>query len=185
MKSHKKNNTVKKEQKQAVRVVQQEVWNESIKKVQRHLGLRHLSLAQQGEIVRARLQKDNLEWMDYDDAFRNAMANLPEPVDFDAEKTAPYSHGADAVFICVDVEAYERNSYQITEIGIATLDTRDLKFLSPGRGGVNWREMIRARHFRIKEHKHLINKDFVHGCPDRFEFGYVWSVKQMHFKEPC
>ena len=75
------------------------------------------------------------------------------------------------VFVCVDVEANERNSAQITEIGVATLDTRDLKSLLPGESGTNWLGKIRARHFRIDEYKHIRNTEFVSGCPDRFEFG--------------
>jgi hypothetical protein len=171
VKAYKPKKKAKTEKKQTQRAAQQEVWNQSIKKVQRYLGIRHLSLAQQGEIVRARLQYDNLEWMHYDEAFRDAMSNLPPLIEFDAGKPAPYNHGDSIVFVCVDVEAYERNTRQITEIGIASLDTDDLKAVNPGEGGVNWRKMIRARHFRVKENKHLINKDFVHGCPDRFEFG--------------
>jgi hypothetical protein len=75
------------------------------------------------------------------------------------------------VFVCVDVEANERNANQITEIGIAALDTRDLKSLVPGERGANWMTKIRARHFRINEYKHIVNTEFVSGCPERFEFG--------------
>ena len=101
------------------------------------------------------------------------MANLPPLKAFDTEKPALYSQEESVVFVCVDVEAYERNTRQITEIGIATLDTRDLESLNPGDGGVNWWEKIRARHFQINEHKHLNNAEFINGCADRFEFGYV------------
>lgn len=75
------------------------------------------------------------------------------------------------VFICVDVEAYERNTKLITEIGIATLDTKDIAAIKPGEGGADWMSVIRARHFRINEHKHLNNVEFVAGCADKFEFG--------------
>ena len=47
----------------------------------------------------------------------------------------------------------------------------DLQNTSPGEGGLQWLSKIRARHFLIREHSHLVNKDFVSGCPDRFEFG--------------
>lgn len=169
--AYKRKKEEKKEKKQVDLAAKQESWNQSIKRVQRYLGIRHLSLAQESEIVRAKLQTRNLQWMDYDEAFRDAMLNLPPPIDFDAEKPAAYNHAESIIFVCVDVEAYERNTRQITEIGIATLDTKDIKSIKPGDGGVNWRAMIRARHFRINEHKHLVNKDFVHGCADRFEFG--------------
>ncbi|RAL59337.1 hypothetical protein DID88_006942 [Monilinia fructigena] len=59
----------------------------------------------------------------------------------------------------------------ITEIGIATLDVLDIINMAPGVLGENWREAIRARHFRIKEHMHFNNKTHVRGCADRFEFG--------------
>ena len=36
-------------------------------------------------------------------------------------------------------------------------------------------DQIRARHFRIKEHKHLVNTDFVIGCGDRFEAAFGTS----------
>ena len=75
------------------------------------------------------------------------------------------------VFVCVDVESYERAHHKITEVGIATLDTRELTNVAPGANGQNWRGLIRARHFRVKEYAHLVNSKFVQGCPDRFYFG--------------
>lgn len=156
---------------EAQRVVQQESWNQSIERTQRYLGIRSQSLEHEAEVIRARLQTANLEWMDYDTEFQEAMTRLPPPINLDIERPSPYSPVGSVVFVCVDVEAYERNPRQITEIGIATLDTRDIGSLNPGKGGVNWRGLIRARHFRIHEYKHLRNTEFVQGCPDRFEFG--------------
>ncbi len=75
------------------------------------------------------------------------------------------------LFITVDIEAYERDHGKVTEIGIATLDSRDLSGIAPGTDGRNWTSKIRARHFRIEEHSHLSNKLFVQSCADRFEFG--------------
>ncbi|KAK6000454.1 hypothetical protein QM012_003700 [Aureobasidium pullulans] len=77
----------------------------------------------------------------------------------------------DVICIAVDVESYERNHNIITEIGFATLDTRDLKGNPPGEAGKDWHKFIRARHFRVNEYKHYINSEFVRGCPDQFEFG--------------
>jgi hypothetical protein len=90
---------------------------------------------------------------------------------FDPEKLPPFEQEDSVVFVCIDVEAYERNASLITEIGIATLDTVDIKSLAPGESGTNWMAMIRARHFRINEYKHLHNSEFVQGCADKFEFG--------------
>lgn len=84
---------------------------------------------------------------------------------------APFTFDRSVVFVCVDVESYEKAHDKITEVGVATLDTRDLKDVAPGKDGEGWRSKIRARHFRIEQYKHLVNHDFVHGCPDRFDFG--------------
>jgi hypothetical protein len=84
---------------------------------------------------------------------------------------APFDFEQSVVFICVDVESYERAHHKITEIGVATLDTRDLVGVAPGQDGEEWRKIIKARHFRINEHRHLVNYEFVHGHPDGFEFG--------------
>jgi hypothetical protein len=87
----------------------------------------------------------------------------------DVSVPAPYLFEDDIVIICVDIEAWERSSSTITEVGIATLDTRDVKDVPPGSGGENWRQMIRARHFRIREHMMYENHEFVQGAADRFE----------------
>lgn len=84
---------------------------------------------------------------------------------------SPYTFEDDVIFVAVDVEAYERNHNIITEVGIATLDTRDIVNMAPFKNGEMWRPRIRARHFRIKEYAHLKNGDFIEGCPDRFDFG--------------
>lgn len=82
---------------------------------------------------------------------------------------APFAFRDNVVFICVDVEAYEKENRPITEIGISTLDTNDLIGLSPGESGTAWMKKIRARHFRIKETAHLHNSEFVVGCAEHFE----------------
>ncbi len=87
------------------------------------------------------------------------------------DNVAPFAFDADVVFIAVDVEAYERAPRPITEIGIATLDTRDIKGKAPGPNGSEWQKSIRAVHLRIVEHMRLVNSEFVEGCPDKFEFG--------------
>ena len=87
----------------------------------------------------------------------------------DLEKPTPYPFDHDVVFVCVDVEAYERSHRLITEIGISSLDTTDLLEVMPGANGTTWMTKIHSRHFRIEENQHLVNKDFIVGCPDRFE----------------
>ncbi|ENI06892.1 hypothetical protein COCC4DRAFT_49509 [Bipolaris maydis ATCC 48331] len=89
----------------------------------------------------------------------------------DSSMPAPFMFEQSVVFVCVDVESYEGAHHKITEVGVATLDTRDLQGVAPGENGKAWREMIRARHFRIKEYKHLVNHLYVIGHPDGFLFG--------------
>jgi hypothetical protein len=85
--------------------------------------------------------------------------------------SSPDTPDSDVIYIAVDVESYERNHNMITEIGFATLDTRDLKDIPHGETGKDWHKFIRARHFRVNEYKHYTNSGFVRGCPDNFEFG--------------
>ena len=159
-----------KEKQKKERIEKQHSWSQGIKRVQRYLGLREI---RQGhlEAIRASLEKSGLEWVDYDAAVKAAAAKLPPTTYFHSGQLARFEQEASVVFVCVDVEAYERNTKLITEIGIATLDTKDIASVVPGEGGANWMSCIRARHFRINEHKHLNNAEFVTGCADRFEFG--------------
>jgi hypothetical protein len=96
-------------------------------------------------------------------------AGPPQPID--PELPAPFEFEKSVVFVCVDVESFERAHHKITEVGVATLDTRDLIGVAPGKDGEGWREKIKARHFRINEHRHLVNSSFVAGHPDGFDFG--------------
>lgn len=89
----------------------------------------------------------------------------------DTSLAAPFTFDRSVVFVCVDVEAFERDHTKVTEVGIATLDTRDLSGVPPGKNGENWRSLIRARHFRIRDHAHLVNSEFVSGCPSSYHFG--------------
>jgi hypothetical protein len=111
------------------------------------------------------------ECLVYDESVKVAAAKTADDVALNTESPLPFKTEDSVIFICVDVEAWERNHKLITEIGIATLDTADIISLAPGKGGANWASVIRARHFRIKEHNHLKNYNFVDGCADRFQFG--------------
>lgn len=95
---------------------------------------------------------------------------------FDIDKPAPHPFKSDPIFICIDLEAFERAIHKITEIGIATLDTRYLKDLAPGPNGANWIAKTQCKHLRISEHLNLLNKRFVKGCPDKFNFGVSQTV---------
>ncbi|CAD0099763.1 unnamed protein product, partial [Aureobasidium mustum] len=89
---------------------------------------------------------------------------------------------ADPVFVCIDLEAFEFAQNKITEVGISVLDSRHLAGIDPGPDGNEWLSKINTRHILVKEHKHLVNKRFVHGCPDKFNFGTseVVSLKHIH-----
>ncbi|KAG8631177.1 hypothetical protein KVT40_000317 [Elsinoe batatas] len=90
---------------------------------------------------------------------------------FDSAMSAPFPFHESTVIISVDVEAHERMKNIITEIGISTLDTNDLRGVPPGPLGTNWREKIRARHFRTSEYRYHVNTEFINGCPDNFRNG--------------
>ncbi|KAI4638287.1 hypothetical protein J4E93_010286 [Alternaria ventricosa] len=105
------------------------------------------------------------------DSIQNPSSSTLSPA-VDPSQPAPFSFDQSVVFVCVDVESYERAHHKITEVGVATLDTRELVGVPPGKDGEAWREKIRARHFRIKEHRHLVNSEFVAGHPDSFKFGH-------------
>lgn len=175
-----------KEKSKKDRMEKQASWNHTIKRVQRYLGLRERR-RDHHTTIRADVAASGLEWGAYDDAVRVATTNL-SPMLFHTGIVAPFNQEDDVVFVCVDVEAYERNTKLITEIGIATLDTRDIKSVVPGEGGKNWMNHIIGRHFRINEYKRklhlpkveiqkliksldLENTEFVAGCADRFAFG--------------
>jgi len=66
----------------------------------------------------------------------------------DVTKPVPFPFEKDVVFICVDVEAWEKNNSKITEIGICSLDTRQLVHQRPGKDGRNWFGRLASRHFR-------------------------------------
>lgn len=86
----------------------------------------------------------------------------------DAEEPEPPIHKP--IFVSIDIESNERCHQQVTEIGISVLDTRDING-PPGQNASTWTSAIRSRHLRVREYAHVVNHDFVAGCPDRFEFG--------------
>ncbi len=157
-----------KAKKHGERIQQKQKWCRELKRTQRYLGLRPRRTATAKDDP---LHKAELSWTELQDARKEhalAAGQLLPPVAVD--EAVPYPFDKDVVFVCVDVESYERSHNIITEIGISTLDCRDLHGIPPGEDGKAWRDVIRSRHFRIREHAHLINTDFVSGCADRFEF---------------
>jgi hypothetical protein len=96
------------------------------------------------------------------------------------------------IFICVDVEWNERQTWQLTEVGISTLDTMDLEGVVPGDYGEMWAARIRSRHLRVDEYRHWVNTEFCMGCPGSFDFGQseivssgdVGQIVDKAFKPP-
>jgi hypothetical protein len=99
------------------------------------------------------------------------LPNEPTSTNINITKPAAHPCESDIVIIAIDVEAYERAQNIITEVGVSTLDTRDLQGTAPGKNGENWQKFVRARHFRVEEHRSFENREFVAGCPDNFDFG--------------
>jgi hypothetical protein len=130
----------------AKRIASHKAWGQSIKRIQRYLGLRQRVAA----------------------ADTNPVIDLNQPTAVKPENSV--------MFMAIDVEAWERNQDLITEVGIAMLDTADIQNIAPGDGGQNWLPHIRARHLRVRENTWAVNRQYVHGCPDRFDFGFVPTV---------
>lgn len=83
----------------------------------------------------------------------------------------PWETQDNPIFYSVDVEWNERNSEQVTEIGISSLDTIDIHGIPPGPHGENWIKHIKSAHLRTAEYRDHCNTEFVIGCPEMFLFG--------------
>lgn len=154
-----------KKKKIETRILQQQDWIKSLKRAQRYVGLRP-----KAQPIRTIPGVDADRSVEREEAAQHER-KLLETDNLSISQPVPHPFDNKVVFVCIDVESYERDHRQITEIGVSTLDTRDLIEIAPGQDGKNWMTQIRSRHFRITERAHLINTDFVKGSPDRFEFG--------------
>lgn len=156
-----------KEKRKKARVLEKKSCCLQLQRTQRYLGMKPLLTDPVTEV---------LDWRALEEASKKhqeAIAKSRQVIDM--TKPVPFAFEQEVVFIAIDVEWYERSNNTITEIGISTLDTADLREIGPGEGCSAWMDQIRARHFRIKEHSHLINSDFVSGCGDRFEAAFGTS----------
>ena len=170
----KNKNKATKEKKKMQRVGIKQSWCRELKRVQCYLGVR----PRRSETARNGPPNDvNLSWDEHQKAteeYERASQDQPlAEVHPDHPMSYPFDKGV--VFVCVDVESYERDHRIITEIGISSLDTDDIAKLPPGEGGKTWMSQIRARHFRIKEYAHFHNQEFIVGCADRFEKSFGTS----------
>ncbi len=146
------------EKKKRTRVKRKKGWCAQLRNTQRYLGFRDQELSKEDA---SNKDADPLKAKSDLEAFGSTLLN----------QTVPFAFDKNVVFVCVDVEAYERNQKKITEIGIATLDTLDLANIAPNKRGSGWMNLIRCRHFRIVENSHLHNTEFINGCASRFDFG--------------
>lgn len=60
---------------------------------------------------------------------------------------------------------------------MSVLDSRSVKGVDPGNDGKPWFDLMKHLHLRPIEHKQYINRRFVKGCPDYFNFGKSVSIK--------
>ncbi|PHH71740.1 hypothetical protein CDD83_5108 [Cordyceps sp. RAO-2017] len=79
--------------------------------------------------------------------------------------------GGRVVFVCMDLEALETAPHPVSEVGIAVLDTDDIRSAPPGEDGSAWWPSIKAYHLRTAEYYGMVNHRYVHGCPGAFDFG--------------
>jgi hypothetical protein len=137
-------------------------WGRSTKRVQRYLGLRK------------RISDHQSRSGDSTDDTTQHILNLEAPV--------PYDNEGNVIFIALDVEVFELHHNTVTEIGLAMLDTRDIMGVPPGKNLLAWFDFIDARHIRIKENLACVNRRYVVGCEDFFDFGSVVSIN-AHSRE--
>ena len=94
----------------------------------------------------------------------------------------PYLRHKDVRIICIDCEAWERDSRCVTEVGIAILDTRKIEVDPPGETGRNWQRHIEAKHFLIDEYMDKTNSEFVTSYPMGFGYGESEIVRLNEMK---
>ncbi|KAI9371881.1 hypothetical protein BJX61DRAFT_481700 [Aspergillus egyptiacus] len=170
-----KSKSKSKAKKQRTRFQREMETSDTIRRVQCYLGLR----ADSSELIECNWG----EQAEPEPEFRPLTLDQP----------APYPFHTEPVFISLDVEVNERCHTAITEVGISTLDTRDLIGVAPGPQGENWQSRIRSRHLRVEEYRYHANHLYVRGCPDKFEFGTsefvraekVSQVIQDSFADPA
>lgn len=164
----KNKNKAAKAKKRQNQIEKRQEWSRTLRRTQRYLGLR----PRRPHGLLPPTLDDSVSWEERQKAeyeYGLACGTILEPLN--VKEPAPFQFSEEPIFICVDVESNERCHDQITEVGVSVLDTLDLVNIPPGDAGNNWIARIRSRHFRIQERSYIVNKDFIAGCPDKFEFG--------------
>ncbi|GAQ04283.1 hypothetical protein ALT_1604 [Aspergillus lentulus] len=159
-----------KTKKQQIRLQAETQLIQTRKKMHCHLGLRSYHSLDLPELI------DERSWEEK----RNDDSSMAQRLDnvcdngfprLDMNNPTIFPFWKEPIFICVDVESNERCHEQVTEVGISTLDTVDLVGIPPGANAENWTSRIRSRHLRVREYGHIVNRQYVLGCPGSFEFG--------------
>jgi hypothetical protein len=71
------------------------------------------------------------------------------------------------IVVCFDTESWIHNHNKLTELGVATFDSRDTRALKkPGAYGEGLLKQVYFYHARIEENAHLLNIKFCPGDPD-------------------
>ena len=72
------------------------------------------------------------------------------------------------IVVCFYTESWTYNHNKLTEIGISTFDSRDMRALMrSGSYGENLLKQIYFYHARIQENAHLLNVKYRVGDPDK------------------
>jgi hypothetical protein len=71
------------------------------------------------------------------------------------------------IVVCFDTESWTHDHNKLTELGVATFDSRDTRALKkPGAYGEEFLKQVYFYHARIEENAHLLNVKFCPGDPD-------------------
>ena len=148
----------KSDKNRAQRIANHRAWGRALKRVQRYLGMR--------EKIGA------LPINAGDDSDQAKAASS-------AQRIVASEPEGSVLFVAIDIEAYEHNHSMVTEVGVAILDTDDIrrvpsqegKDVKIGAAVKEWFPIIQARHIRVKENAWALNSTHVQGCADRFDFG--------------
>ena len=103
-------------------------------------------------------------------AYHTAIADHRDLNPINPHEPPPYDFDLLPIFLSIDVECFEHDKSKVTEVGIAMLDMKDVIGVAPGEHGKLWHDKIKARHIRIREHLHLLNRDYVSDAADKFQF---------------
>ncbi|KAA8646301.1 hypothetical protein EYZ11_004422 [Aspergillus tanneri] len=143
----------------------------STKAKQQQRAMHHQSLVQCLERTQRYLGLQPHEEAESERTWEAAAEHEAAAADWEVTRPMMYGFWKQPLLVSIDVECNERCHKQVTEVGISTLDLSLLVDQAPGPLGKVWTAQIASRHLRVREYGHIVNRDFVAGCPANFEFG--------------